>query len=179
MIAKRFRRRLDTVWALRHPCRESALTRLPSGYVGGISAAESGQEQPPSLPSGVRAVVCRRRLVGSITSTHGTDVLISSTTDSGSVASPAEHLVEPRSLNGQADLPCRAQDPDLWFSDRPAQLHMAKTFCADCPARSACLAGAIRRREPWGVWGGEIFQQGRIIAQKRTRGRPRKHHIAA
>ena len=112
-----------------------------------------------------------------ITSRHGTDTLISSTTEFVSVASPAEHMVEPRPLNAPAELPCQAQDPDLWFSDSPAQLHMAKTICADCPARTACLAGAIRRREPWGVWGGEIFQQGRIITQKRARGRPRKHDI--
>jgi len=71
------------------------------------------------------------------------------------------------------------QDPDLWFSELPAQLEMAKTFCADCPARLGCLAGAIRRQEPWGVWGGEIFQRGQIIARKRSRGRPRQHDIAA
>lgn len=128
---------------------------------------------------GVRAVACMRRLVGRIMSTHGTDVLVSSVTGSESVAGPAEHSVEPSSLKGPADLPCRAQDPDLWFSESPRQLHMAKTFCAECPARTACLAGAIRRREPWGVWGGEIFEQGRIITQKRPRGRPRKHRIAA
>lgn len=112
-----------------------------------------------------------------ITSSHEADVLTISPTDLEPAASPAEHLVEPRSLNGSPDLPCLAQDPDLWFSDSPAQLHVAKTLCADCPARTACLAGAIRRREPWGVWGGEIFQQGRIITQKRARGRPRKHDI--
>jgi WhiB family redox-sensing transcriptional regulator len=43
-----------------------------------------------------------------------------------------------------------------------------------CPARLACLAGALERREPWGVWGGEIFERGVIIARKRPRGRPRK-----
>ena len=43
------------------------------------------------------------------------------------------------------------------------------------PARLACLAGALERREPWGVWGGEIFERGTIIARKRPRGRPRKH----
>lgn len=95
------------------------------------------------------------------------------------VRSPAGDESEPRFLNDPAELPCRAQDPDLWFSESPAQLHRAKTVCADCPARAACLAGAIRRREPWGVWGGEIFQQGRVITEKRTRGRPRKHHVAA
>lgn len=95
------------------------------------------------------------------------------------MASPAGLLVEPRSSGGSAALPCLARDPDLWFSEIPAQLDMAKSLCADCPVRTACLAGAIRRREPWGVWGGEIFKQGRIIDRKRSRGRPPKHHIAA
>ena len=112
-----------------------------------------------------------------ITSTYGTDLLISF--DSEPAASPAEHVVQPGSLDGPAELHCRDQDPDLWFSESPAQLHMAKTVCAGCPARAACLAGAIRRGEPWGVWGGEIFQQGRVVAEKRPRGRPRKNDVAA
>ncbi|MEP6599620.1 MAG: WhiB family transcriptional regulator [Actinomycetota bacterium] len=74
------------------------------------------------------------------------------------------------------DLPCRVQDPDLWFAETPSELERAKTLCADCPARIACLAGAIDRREPWGVWGGEIFERGQVIARKRPRGRPRKAH---
>lgn len=78
-----------------------------------------------------------------------------------------------------ADLPCRVQDPDLWFAAMPALLEQAKEFCAGCPAQVVCLAGAIRRREPWGVWGGEIFDQGQIVARKRPRGRPRKNDIAA
>jgi WhiB family transcriptional regulator, redox-sensing transcriptional regulator len=72
------------------------------------------------------------------------------------------------------DVPCRVQDPDLWFAETPADLELAKSYCQDCPARLACLAGALERREPWGVWGGEIFERGRIIARKRPRGRPRK-----
>jgi WhiB family redox-sensing transcriptional regulator len=71
-------------------------------------------------------------------------------------------------------LPCRVQDPDLWFAESPAQLEHAKTLCAECPVRSACLAGALDRAEPWGVWGGEIFDRGVVIARKRPRGRPRK-----
>ena len=42
------------------------------------------------------------------------------------------------------------------------------------PLRDACLAGALDRAEPWGVWGGEIFERGVVIARKRPRGRPRK-----
>ncbi len=72
------------------------------------------------------------------------------------------------------DLPCRVQDPDLWFAETPVELEQAKRYCADCPVRVACLRGAIERREPWGVWGGQIFERGEIIARKRPRGRPRK-----
>ena len=39
--------------------------------------------------------------------------------------------------------------------------------------------GALERREPWGVWGGELFDAGRVIPRKRPRGRPRKHPIPA
>jgi WhiB family redox-sensing transcriptional regulator len=75
-------------------------------------------------------------------------------------------------------LPCRVEDPDLWFAESPAQLELAKQFCADCPVRDACLAGALDRGEPWGVWGGEIFDRGVVIPRKRPRGRPRKEVAA-
>jgi WhiB family transcriptional regulator, redox-sensing transcriptional regulator len=71
-------------------------------------------------------------------------------------------------------LPCRVQDPELWFAESPARLEEAKTWCHQCPVQAACLAGALDRGEPWGVWGGEIFDHGVVIARKRPRGRPRK-----
>ena len=71
-------------------------------------------------------------------------------------------------------LPCRASHPQLWFSERPAELELAKARCRPCPLRQACLAGAMQRSEPWGVWGGEIFDHGRIVGRKRPRGRPPK-----
>lgn len=74
-------------------------------------------------------------------------------------------------------LPCR-EDPELWFAERPAELELAKSLCAGCPMRAACLAGALDRGEPWGVWGGELFDRGAVIAFKRPRGRPRKHAAA-
>jgi WhiB family redox-sensing transcriptional regulator len=77
-----------------------------------------------------------------------------------------------------AELPCRQGDADLWFGETPAELEQAKALCADCPVRAACLAGALRRREPWGVWGGEIFERGQVIARKRPRGRPSKADLA-
>ncbi|PID52873.1 MAG: transcription factor WhiB [Micrococcales bacterium] len=74
------------------------------------------------------------------------------------------------------DLPC--QEPgmaDLWFAEAPADLELAKMLCLDCPVREQCLAGALRRAEPWGVWGGQLFEGGQVIARKRPRGRPRKY----
>lgn len=70
-------------------------------------------------------------------------------------------------------LPCRRQ-PELWFTDSPAEAEHAKRLCQQCPIRSACLQGALERQEPWGVWGGQLFEDGRIVPRKRPRGRPRK-----
>jgi WhiB family transcriptional regulator, redox-sensing transcriptional regulator len=77
-----------------------------------------------------------------------------------------------------ADLPCRVNDPDLWFAESPAELEQAKELCTGCPVRAECLTGALTRREPWGVWGGEIFERGAVIPRKRPRGRPRKEDRA-
>lgn len=77
------------------------------------------------------------------------------------------------------DLPCRSgSNPDLWFADTPRDLEQAKGLCGSCPVRAECLAGALARNEPWGVWGGEIFERGAVIARKRPRGRPRKEDLA-
>ena len=76
-------------------------------------------------------------------------------------------------------LPCRVNDPELFFADSPADVEYAKSLCTTCPARLDCLSGALERREPWGVWGGEWFVQGAVVPRKRPRGRPRKSEVAA
>jgi WhiB family redox-sensing transcriptional regulator len=75
-------------------------------------------------------------------------------------------------------LPCREVDPELFFAEVPADVEEAKALCRDCPIREACLAGALQRREPWGVWGGELFVAGVVVARKRPRRRPRKYPVA-
>ena len=76
-------------------------------------------------------------------------------------------------------LPCRVFDAELWFAESPADVEHAKALCTDCPVRALCLDGALERREPWGVWGGELFLQGVVIPRKRPRGRPRKSEQVA
>jgi WhiB family redox-sensing transcriptional regulator len=76
-------------------------------------------------------------------------------------------------------IPCRDYDAELWFAERPEDVEFAKTLCGLCPARLQCLAGALDRQEPWGVWGGQLLVQGAVVARKRPRGRPRKHPVAA
>lgn len=63
----------------------------------------------------------------------------------------------------------------LFFSEQIDDIARAKQICTLCPVQEACLEGAIARREPWGVWGGQLFFNGKILAQKRKRGRPPKN----
>ena len=88
------------------------------------------------------------------------------------VAAPATPL--PTGL----DLPC-TEDPELFFAESPEDVETAKEMCHGCKARLACLTGALERREPWGVWGGELLMRGAIVPRKRPRGRPRKTEVAA
>ena len=74
----------------------------------------------------------------------------------------------------EENLPCRVNDPELFFSEQLDDIAAAKAFCLECPVREDCLDAALTRREPWGVWGGELFLQGVVIPRKRPRGRPRK-----
>lgn len=55
---------------------------------------------------------------------------------------------------------CRAYDPDLWFPlgwQGPAnerQIGQAKSVCAVCPVRIACLEYALANGEADGIYGG-------------------------
>ena len=89
------------------------------------------------------------------------------------------HLHDQAGAVESSALPCRVYDPELWFAESPSDVEYAKALCVACPVRALCLDGALERREPWGVWGGELFLQGVVIPRKRLRGRPRKNPVAA
>jgi WhiB family transcriptional regulator, redox-sensing transcriptional regulator len=76
------------------------------------------------------------------------------------------------------DAACRDGEASLagvFFSEELQDIARAKAICAECPVMDECLEGAIVRHEPWGVWGGQLFLNGKILATKRRRGRPPKH----
>ena len=81
-----------------------------------------------------------------------------------------------------ADLPwediaaCRAvpNAADLFFSEDIGDIAAAKRVCADCSVLAECLEAALDRRELFGVWGGQLFINGKMLTVKRRRGRPRR-----
>jgi WhiB family redox-sensing transcriptional regulator len=63
----------------------------------------------------------------------------------------------------------------LFFSEDEFDIARAKAICRKCGLAEACRNGALERAEVYGVWGGELFVEGVIVAVKRGRGRPPKH----
>jgi WhiB family redox-sensing transcriptional regulator len=66
----------------------------------------------------------------------------------------------------------------VFFSEDLYDIARAKHVCSSCVVQDECLTGAIERREPWGVWGGELFLNGHMVINKRRRGRPPKNRPA-
>jgi WhiB family redox-sensing transcriptional regulator len=95
----------------------------------------------------------------------------------GGAASTIAALFGSVSVPSGLDLPC-TEDPELFFAEAPEDVEAAKALCQGCRARANCLEGALDRREPWGVWGGELLLRGIIVPRKRPRGRPRKDDAA-
>jgi WhiB family transcriptional regulator, redox-sensing transcriptional regulator len=104
--------------------------------------------------------------------------LLETMTGTGPAAVPVTSTTAIAGVPSGCELPC-GDDPELFFAESPEDVEYAKSLCRSCPARIACLDGAIERREPWGVWGGELFLRGEVVPRKRPRGRPRKTDVAA
>ena len=60
------------------------------------------------------------------------------------------------------DLQCKLH-PELYFAELPEQVEQAKALCEGCPLQALCLQTALETREPWGVWGGEVFIGGQVV----------------
>ena len=72
---------------------------------------------------------------------------------------------------------CRSASSELtalFFSEDFEDLARAKSICARCPVARDCLADALARGEPAGVWGGKELRNGVVRPVHRRRGRPGK-----
>lgn len=77
----------------------------------------------------------------------------------------------------RVDARCRdlaATMTSLFFSDNQVDMAQAKAICRRCTVSDECLSAAQARKEPCGIWGGELFEDGHIVRNKRPRGRPPK-----
>ena len=56
---------------------------------------------------------------------------------------------------------CAQTDPELFFPPNTGTIAFeeAAEVCYGCPVKVDCLAGARRRNEVWGVWGGVNFEK--------------------
>jgi len=85
-----------------------------------------------------------------------------------------DHALRPRSMpdaSWMADAACAGQDPNLWHPHRGETIGeaAAKVVCAGCPVSRECLAYALARREPLGVWGGLSVSEREQLTGRRYR----------
>ena len=65
-------------------------------------------------------------------------------------------------LRWQQAAACRGENASMFYPPpfferkdvRIAREHLAKSICAQCGVRTACLDHALRTSEPHGIWGG-------------------------
>lgn len=151
---------------------DSGIGFLPFTYVRAYAIAlrafhQDRQQAGPRTPSDSRPL----SIVTAFDDTAPTQEPATSAGPSvGPAGKPIDRLISKRA---------RCYDPrssytELFFSENPMDVARAKAICSRCTVRQLCLARAIERREPYGVWGGEFLYDGEIVKLKRGRGRPRK-----
>lgn len=73
-------------------------------------------------------------------------------------------LCSPTTIDPATDNPVPSIDPDLFFSDDPAEIAAAKAICHACPVMLVCRERAHQldqfgRKVEFGVWGGESAEE--------------------
>ncbi len=77
---------------------------------------------------------------------------------------PAQRGARRAPANWRDHAACADADPRLFFpagttgrADAEAQADRAKSVCAGCPVRAACLDWALATGQRTGVWGGRLL----------------------
>ena len=66
---------------------------------------------------------------------------------------------------------CRDLDTSMFFPDTEEEAAAAKSVCAGCPVREACLAFALDTRQHDGIWGGLDENERRRVRRRKTASR--------
>ncbi len=64
---------------------------------------------------------------------------------------------------------CRGLEPGIFYPDDGDEALEAKSVCAECSVRVACLEFALQSREKSGVWGGATERERRRMIRQRRR----------
>ena len=78
------------------------------------------------------------------------------------------NLVSAKEINWRQLGACRGLEPSIFYPDDDDDGMEAKSVCADCGVRVACLEYSLQVREKAGVWGGATERERRRL----KRGRP-------
>lgn len=54
---------------------------------------------------------------------------------------------------------------ELFYSEEPDDIELAKSLCAGCPVREECLAAGMSER--YGVWGGTTPEERRALRRRK------------
>jgi WhiB family redox-sensing transcriptional regulator len=77
------------------------------------------------------------------------------TMENAATSHDVESLYHRMLQHAQERIPCRAMDPELWFTTDFAQQQTAATYCARCPVWAECRSAGRLLQATHGVWGGE------------------------
>jgi WhiB family transcriptional regulator, redox-sensing transcriptional regulator len=72
-------------------------------------------------------------------------------------------------LSWRQSAACRGVDPDILYPPTEEEAEEAKSVCAQCNVRQACLEYALATRERDGVWGGATEKERRRILRQRRK----------
>ena len=72
-------------------------------------------------------------------------------------------------LSWRQSAACRGVDPDVFYPVSDEDAAAAKSICAQCNVRQACLEYALVSRERDGVWGGATERERRRLLRQRRK----------
>jgi WhiB family redox-sensing transcriptional regulator len=72
-------------------------------------------------------------------------------------------------LSWRQSAACRGVDPEIFYPASEEEAVVAKSICAQCNVRQACLEYSLANRERDGVWGGATERERRRIVRQRRK----------